>query len=126
ARAAFGDATAFWRAVVRRPRGGRPGAAARRPHRAAARARPRRGRAGGSGRTAGGGRGDRELPPAGRLADHRASGRGRRGRAPLTMTPPRYEVIGSEGIGGVQPGADVARIVVEAAARQRTPLAAGD
>ena len=40
--------------------------------------------------------------------------------------PPRYEVIGVEGIGEVRPGDDVAGIVVEAAARQRTPLAAGD
>jgi coenzyme F420-0:L-glutamate ligase/coenzyme F420-1:gamma-L-glutamate ligase len=40
--------------------------------------------------------------------------------------PPRYEVIGVEGIGEVRPGDDVARIVVEAAARQSTPLRAGD
>lgn len=40
--------------------------------------------------------------------------------------PPRYEVIGVEGIGEVRPGDDVARIVVEAAARQGTPLRAGD
>jgi coenzyme F420-0:L-glutamate ligase/coenzyme F420-1:gamma-L-glutamate ligase len=40
--------------------------------------------------------------------------------------PPRYEVIGIEGIGEVRPGDDIARIVVEAAARQRTPLAAAD
>jgi coenzyme F420-0:L-glutamate ligase/coenzyme F420-1:gamma-L-glutamate ligase len=40
--------------------------------------------------------------------------------------PPRYEVIGIEGIGEVQPGADVARLVLDAAARQRTPLAGGD
>jgi coenzyme F420-0:L-glutamate ligase/coenzyme F420-1:gamma-L-glutamate ligase len=40
--------------------------------------------------------------------------------------PPRYEVIGIEGIGEVRPGDDVARIVVEAAARQRTPLATAD
>jgi coenzyme F420-0:L-glutamate ligase/coenzyme F420-1:gamma-L-glutamate ligase len=40
--------------------------------------------------------------------------------------PPRYEVIGIEGIGEVRPGDDVARIVVEAAARQRTPLVAAD
>jgi coenzyme F420-0:L-glutamate ligase/coenzyme F420-1:gamma-L-glutamate ligase len=40
--------------------------------------------------------------------------------------PPRYEVIGVEGIGEVRPGDDVARIVVEAAARQRTPVATGD
>jgi len=40
--------------------------------------------------------------------------------------PPRFEVIGIEGIGEVRPGDDVARIVLEAAARQRTPLAAAD
>jgi coenzyme F420-0:L-glutamate ligase/coenzyme F420-1:gamma-L-glutamate ligase len=42
------------------------------------------------------------------------------------MTPPRYEVIGVTGIGEVRPGDDVARLVVEAARRQGTPLAAGD
>ena len=40
--------------------------------------------------------------------------------------PPRYEIIGIEGIGEVQPGDDVARLVVDAAARQRTPIAGGD
>jgi coenzyme F420-0:L-glutamate ligase/coenzyme F420-1:gamma-L-glutamate ligase len=40
--------------------------------------------------------------------------------------PPRYEVIGIEGIGEVHPGDDVARIVLDAAARQHTPLASGD
>ena len=40
--------------------------------------------------------------------------------------PPRYEVIGIEGIGEVLPGDDVARIVLEAADRQRTPVAGGD
>jgi len=40
--------------------------------------------------------------------------------------PPRYEVIGVEGIGEVQPGDDVAGVVAEAAARQGTPLASGD
>jgi coenzyme F420-0:L-glutamate ligase/coenzyme F420-1:gamma-L-glutamate ligase len=40
--------------------------------------------------------------------------------------PPRYEVIGIEGIGEVQPGDDVARLVLDAAARQRTPVAGGD
>ena len=45
----------------------------------------------------------------------------------VTMpTPPRYEVIGVTGIGEVQPGDDVGRIVVEAAAAQGTPLATGD
>jgi len=40
--------------------------------------------------------------------------------------PPRYEVIGIEGIGEVRPGDDIARLVLEAAARQRTPVAGGD
>ena len=40
--------------------------------------------------------------------------------------PPRYEVIGIEGIGEIHPGDDIARIVVEAAERQRTPLTSGD
>ena len=40
--------------------------------------------------------------------------------------PPRYEVIGVEGIGEVRPGDDVARLVVTAAAQQRTPVATGD
>jgi coenzyme F420-0:L-glutamate ligase/coenzyme F420-1:gamma-L-glutamate ligase len=38
----------------------------------------------------------------------------------------RYEVIGVEGIGEVRPGDDIARLIVEAAARQGTPVAAGD
>jgi len=42
------------------------------------------------------------------------------------MKPPRYEVIGVEGIGEVRPGDDVAALIVDAAARQRTPLVAGD
>jgi coenzyme F420-0:L-glutamate ligase/coenzyme F420-1:gamma-L-glutamate ligase len=42
------------------------------------------------------------------------------------MSAPRYEVIGVEGIGEVRPGDDVARLIVDAAAQQRTPLAAGD
>jgi coenzyme F420-0:L-glutamate ligase/coenzyme F420-1:gamma-L-glutamate ligase len=40
--------------------------------------------------------------------------------------PPRYEVIGVEGIGEVRPGDDVAHIVVQAALAQGTPLLAGD
>jgi coenzyme F420-0:L-glutamate ligase / coenzyme F420-1:gamma-L-glutamate ligase len=43
----------------------------------------------------------------------------------VTM-PPRYEVIGIEGIGEVRPGDDVVRLVLAAAARQRTPVAGGD
>jgi coenzyme F420-0:L-glutamate ligase/coenzyme F420-1:gamma-L-glutamate ligase len=40
--------------------------------------------------------------------------------------PPRYEVIGIEGIGEVRPGDDVARLVIAAAAAQGTPLRGGD
>jgi coenzyme F420-0:L-glutamate ligase/coenzyme F420-1:gamma-L-glutamate ligase len=40
--------------------------------------------------------------------------------------PPRYEVIGVAGIGEVRPGNDIARLIVEAAARQGTPLSSGD
>jgi coenzyme F420-0:L-glutamate ligase/coenzyme F420-1:gamma-L-glutamate ligase len=40
--------------------------------------------------------------------------------------PPRYEVIGVEGIGEIHPGDDIAAIVIDAAARQRTPLTTGD
>ena len=40
--------------------------------------------------------------------------------------PPRYEVIGVEGIGEVRPGDDVARLVLEAAVRQGTPVVSGD
>jgi coenzyme F420-0:L-glutamate ligase / coenzyme F420-1:gamma-L-glutamate ligase len=39
---------------------------------------------------------------------------------------PRYEVIGIEGIGEVRPGDDVARLVLDAAARQATPVHSGD
>src|SRR5207247_4319499 len=82
-------------------------------------------RAGGSARVAGDERGHRERAPGRRLVPARASRRRRRVRRTLTM-PPRYEVIGIEGIGEVRAGDDVARIVREAAARQRTPLAGGD
>jgi len=41
-------------------------------------------------------------------------------------SPPRYEVTGIEGIPEVRPGDDIARLIVEAAARQFTPLAGGD
>jgi coenzyme F420-0:L-glutamate ligase/coenzyme F420-1:gamma-L-glutamate ligase len=40
--------------------------------------------------------------------------------------PPRYEVIGIEGIGEVRPGDDVVRLVLAAAARQHTPVVGGD
>ena len=39
---------------------------------------------------------------------------------------PRYEVIGVEGIPEVLPGADVARLIVDAARSQGTPIAPGD
>lgn len=42
------------------------------------------------------------------------------------MTPPRYEVIGVEGIPEVRPGDDVAGLIVAAAARQGTPLRRAD
>jgi coenzyme F420-0:L-glutamate ligase/coenzyme F420-1:gamma-L-glutamate ligase len=45
---------------------------------------------------------------------------------PACPGPPRYEVFGVAGIGEVRPGDDVAALVLEAAARQGTPLAAGD
>jgi coenzyme F420-0:L-glutamate ligase / coenzyme F420-1:gamma-L-glutamate ligase len=40
--------------------------------------------------------------------------------------PPRYEVIGIEGVPEVKPGDDIARLIAEAALRQSTPLAGGD
>ncbi len=40
--------------------------------------------------------------------------------------PPRFEVIGIEGIAEVRPGDDVARAIVEAARAQGTPLETGD
>ena len=40
--------------------------------------------------------------------------------------PPRYEVIGVEGLPEFRPGADVAGLVTEAARRQDTPIAADD
>ena len=47
------------------------------------------------------------------------------GRAATILTV-RYEVIGIAGIAEVRPGADVAALVLDAAARQSTPLASGD
>jgi coenzyme F420-0:L-glutamate ligase / coenzyme F420-1:gamma-L-glutamate ligase len=38
------------------------------------------------------------------------------------VPPPRYEVIGIEGLPEVAPGDDLARLIAEAAARQETPL----
>jgi coenzyme F420-0:L-glutamate ligase/coenzyme F420-1:gamma-L-glutamate ligase len=40
--------------------------------------------------------------------------------------PPRYEVIGVEGIPEVRPGDDIARMIVDAAAGQGTPVAPRD
>jgi len=47
-------------------------------------------------------------------------------RSGSVPSPPRYEVIGVEGIPEVRPGDDVARFIVDAAARQSTPLRAAD
>ncbi|MGH7275563.1 MAG: coenzyme F420-0:L-glutamate ligase [Candidatus Rokuibacteriota bacterium] len=47
-------------------------------------------------------------------------------RSGSVPSPPRYEVIGVEGIPEVRPGDDIARLIVEAAARQATPLTGGD
>jgi coenzyme F420-0:L-glutamate ligase/coenzyme F420-1:gamma-L-glutamate ligase len=40
--------------------------------------------------------------------------------------PPRYEVIGVEGLPEIRRGDDLGRLIVDAARRQATPLAAGD
>jgi coenzyme F420-0:L-glutamate ligase/coenzyme F420-1:gamma-L-glutamate ligase len=40
--------------------------------------------------------------------------------------PPRYEVIGIEGLPEVRPGDDIARLIIAAAARQGTPLLTDD
>ena len=40
--------------------------------------------------------------------------------------PPRYEIVGVEGLPEVRPGDDLARLVAHAAAAQGTPLASGD
>jgi len=40
--------------------------------------------------------------------------------------PPRYEVIGIEGLPEIRAGQDLARLIAEAARAQQTPLAAGD
>src|SRR4030067_328232 len=40
--------------------------------------------------------------------------------------PRRYEIIGIEGLPEVDAGADIARLIAEAAARQATPLEPGD
>jgi coenzyme F420-0:L-glutamate ligase / coenzyme F420-1:gamma-L-glutamate ligase len=40
--------------------------------------------------------------------------------------PPRYEIIGVEGLPEVRPGDDLARLVIDAVTAQGTPLASGD
>src|SRR5262249_62096999 len=40
--------------------------------------------------------------------------------------PPRYEVIGVEGLPEIGAGQDLAQLIAEAARAQQTPLAAGD
>src|ERR671931_219311 len=42
------------------------------------------------------------------------------------MPPPRFEVIGVEGLDEIQPGDDIAHLLVEAARRQATPPLTGD
>lgn len=42
------------------------------------------------------------------------------------MTPPRFEVIGIEGLPEIQPGDDLGCLVTEGASRQSTPLQSGD
>lgn len=40
--------------------------------------------------------------------------------------PPRYEVVGIEGLPEIRPGDDLGRLIVQAAGRQGTPLGEGD
>ena len=42
------------------------------------------------------------------------------------LAPPRYEIVGVTGLPEVRPGDDVGRLIVDAAARQGTPLRHGD
>jgi coenzyme F420-0:L-glutamate ligase/coenzyme F420-1:gamma-L-glutamate ligase len=42
------------------------------------------------------------------------------------MTPPRFEVIGIEGLPEIQPGDDIGSLIVEGASKQSTPLQPGD
>jgi coenzyme F420-0:L-glutamate ligase/coenzyme F420-1:gamma-L-glutamate ligase len=44
----------------------------------------------------------------------------------MPPAPPRYEVIGIAGLAEVHPGDDVARLVIDAAAAQQTPVASHD
>ena len=44
----------------------------------------------------------------------------------MSRRPPRYELIGVEGLPEVRPGDDLGRLVADAAAAQGTPLASGD
>jgi coenzyme F420-0:L-glutamate ligase / coenzyme F420-1:gamma-L-glutamate ligase len=44
----------------------------------------------------------------------------------MPAAPPRYEVIGIGGLGEIRSGDDVARLVIEAAAAQGTPIAGHD
>jgi coenzyme F420-0:L-glutamate ligase/coenzyme F420-1:gamma-L-glutamate ligase len=44
----------------------------------------------------------------------------------MRLMPPRYEVIGVEGIGEIAPHDDLARIIADACARQGTPVATAD
>src|SRR5918996_138038 len=44
----------------------------------------------------------------------------------MPTAPPRYEVIGIAGLAEVRPGDDIARLIVDAAAAQDTPIASHD
>lgn len=45
---------------------------------------------------------------------------------PPIILPPRYEVVGVEGLPEIAPGDDLARLITEAARRQGTPLSSRD
>jgi coenzyme F420-0:L-glutamate ligase / coenzyme F420-1:gamma-L-glutamate ligase len=50
----------------------------------------------------------------------------RAGRALVVVLPPRYEIIGIEGLPEIRRGADLAALIVDAAARQGAALASRD
>src|SRR2546425_197285 len=120
------DAAQVRRALVPEPpRGGarpRPRTAGHGPPRP----RPRRGRARRCRGARDRGRYHRERPRRPRVGVRRREVREAAATVSSVPSPPRYEVIGIEGIPEVRPGDDIARLIVEAAARQFTPLAGGD
>ena len=68
----------------------------------------------------------RERPRRPRVGVRRREVREAAATVSSVPSPPRYEVIGIEGIPEVRPGDDIARLIVEATARQSTPFAGGD